>query len=110
MDDFRKFMQSGGAKNDKEKSSAEKGSSQTNPFNKDGSRKGQLEYIQDLAKYYNEHGEEKLLEDIFKNVSQQKEQGNITNDEILRMSKGISAMLDPTQKARLEELVKKLTN
>lgn len=109
MSDFRKFMQNGGAKDKGEQAPNSGANDKTSPIKKDGTRKSQMEYLQDLAQYYNEHGEEKLIADIFRSVSEQKSLGKISNEEILRLSKTLGAMLDPSQKERLDDIVNKLT-
>ena len=42
----------------------------------------QINYIKNLAKYYEGKGEEQLIKDIYNNVKAQKESGKLTNAQI----------------------------
>ena len=65
----------------------------------------QINYIKNLAKYYEGKGEEQLIKDIYNNVKAQKESGKLTNAQIEQFAKTVSPMLSPAQREKLNELV-----
>ena len=69
----------------------------------------QMQFIMQMLNYYDKNGEDKLVQDIFKNVSEQKRQGKLTNEQIFQFVKNVSPMLNASQKQRLDQLVQELT-
>ncbi len=69
----------------------------------------QMRFIMQMLNYYDKNGEDKLVQDIFKNVSEQKKQGKLTNEQIFQFVKNVSPMLNQNQKNKLDQLVQKLT-
>ncbi len=69
----------------------------------------QMKFIMQMLNYYDKNGEDKLVQDIFKNVSEQKKQGKLTNEQIFQFVKNVSPMLNQNQKNKLDQLVQKLT-
>ena len=69
----------------------------------------QMQFIMQMLNYYDKNGEDKLIQDIFKNVSAQKQQGKLTNDQIFQFVKNVSPMLNENQKKKLDSLVQELT-
>lgn len=69
----------------------------------------QMKFIMQMLNYYDKNGENKLVQDIFKNVSEQKKQGKLTNEQIFQFVKNVSPMLNQNQKNKLDQLVQKLT-
>ena len=69
----------------------------------------QMQFIMQMLNYYDKNGEDKLVQDIFKNVSDQKRQGKLTNEQIFQFVKNVSPMLNANQKKRLDQLVQELT-
>ena len=69
----------------------------------------QMQFIMQMLNYYDKNGEDKLVQDIFKNVSEQKRQGKLTNEQIFQFVKNVSPMLNASQKQRLDQLVQDLT-
>ena len=69
----------------------------------------QMQFIMQMLNYYDKNGEDKLVQDIFKNVSEQKRQGKLTNEQIFQFVKNVSSMLNASQKQRLDQLVQELT-
>ena len=61
-----------------------------------------------MINYYNKNGQDKLVQDIFTNVANQKKQGKLTNEQIEQFAKNVTPMLNQTQKQKLTELVKQL--
>lgn len=68
----------------------------------------QINYIKNLAKYYDGKGEDQLIKDIYNNVKAQKESGKLTNAQIEQFAKTVSPMLSPSQREKLSELVIRL--
>lgn len=82
-----------------------------NYYNKNkesASNEEQIEFLKKVAASYDGKGEDKLLADIIKNVISQKQQGKLNNDEIVRLYKTISPMLNADQRTRLEGLIEQL--
>ena len=69
----------------------------------------QMRFIMQMLNYYDKNGEDNLVQDIFKNVSEQKKQGKLTNEQIFQFVKNVSPMLNQNQKNKLDQLVQKLT-
>lgn len=65
----------------------------------------QINYIKNLAKYYEGKGEDQLIKDIYNNVKAQKESGKLTNAQIEQFAKTVSPMLSPAQREKLNDLV-----
>ena len=105
MDDFRNFYQSKKNRQADPEPKTEKRAQEE--FPKD--TKGQMDYMKNLAGYYSEAGESKLIQDIYENVRQQKEQGKLNNEDIKNLAKRFSPLLNAQQKQKLNELVAKLT-
>lgn len=68
----------------------------------------QMQFITQMLNYYDKHGEDKLIKDIFSNVAQQKKQGKLTNEQIRQFVKNVSPMLNQKQKDKLNGLVEDL--
>ena len=68
----------------------------------------QMQFITQMLNYYDKHGEDKLIKDIFSNVAAQKKQGKLTNEQIKQFVKNVSPMLNQKQKAKLDGLVQEL--
>lgn len=75
---------------------------------KEEDTQAQLEYLRNIASSYDGKSEDKLIADIIKAVISQKEQGKLTNDEIKKLYKTISPMLNQEQRTRLEGLMEQL--
>ena len=69
----------------------------------------QMQFIMQMLNYYDKNGEDKLVQDIFKNVAYQKKQGKLTNEQIFQFVKNVSPMLNQNQRKRLDDLVEQLT-
>ncbi len=65
--------------------------------------------FKNLAEYYNDKGEDKLIADIYNSVKQQKQAGKLNNAQITQFAKNISPMLNARQKEKLDALVAQLT-
>ncbi|MEG1710646.1 MAG: hypothetical protein RR054_02400 [Clostridia bacterium] len=70
----------------------------------------QIAYLQKMAAYYNNNGEDALMDDILKSVKQEKEAGRLTNEMIINMTMGISRFLSYEQREKLQALVKSITD
>ncbi len=68
----------------------------------------QMQFIAQMLNYYDKHGEDKLIQDIFNNVATQKKQGKLTNEQIKQFVKNVSPMLNQKQKSKLDGLVEEL--
>lgn len=91
---------SAGAKNNKSAGGKEKTENNAVPPTAQ-----QINYIKNLAKYYEGKGEDQLIKDIYNNVKAQKESGKLTNAQIEQFAKTVSPMLSPAQREKLNELV-----
>lgn len=68
----------------------------------------QINYIKNLAKYYDGKGEDQLIKDIYNNVKAQKQSGKLNDAQIEQFAKTISPMLTSAQREKLEALVIRL--
>lgn len=68
----------------------------------------QMAYMQKLAAYYGQKGEDALTEDILKSVREEKEAGRLNDDMIMSMANNLARFLSPQQKQKLDALVKQL--
>ena len=68
----------------------------------------QMQFIMQMLNYYDKNGQDKLVQDIYKNVANQKKQGKLSNEQIEQFVKNVSPMLNQNQKKKLNELVKQL--
>ena len=75
---------------------------------KPGLNAQQMQIVMQMINYYNKNGQDKLVQDIFTNVANQKKQGKLTNEQIEQFAKNVTPMLNQTQKQKLAELVKQL--
>ena len=75
---------------------------------KPGLNAQQMQFVMQMINYYNKNGQDKLVQDIFTNVANQKKQGKLTNEQIEQFAKNVTPMLNQTQKQKLAELVKQL--
>ena len=75
---------------------------------KPGLNAQQMQFVMQMINYYNKNGQDKLVQDIFTNVANQKKQGKLTNEQIEQFAKNVTPMLNQTQKQKLTELVKQL--
>lgn len=69
-----------------------------------------LKEFNEAAKYYGDKGEDQLIKDIFNKVVRQKEEGSLTNEQLLQFSKSVAPFLSKEQKERLDGLISKLLN
>lgn len=67
-----------------------------------------LKEFNDAAKYYGDKGEDQLVKDIFKKVIRQKQEGSLSNEQLLQFSKSVAPFLSKEQKDRLDDLISKL--
>jgi hypothetical protein len=67
-----------------------------------------LKEFNEAAKYYGDKGEDQLVKDIFKKVLSQKEDGSLTDKQLLQFSKSVAPFLSKEQKEKLDALVSKL--
>lgn len=67
-----------------------------------------LKEFNEAAKYYGDKGEDQLVKDIFKKVIRQKQEGSLSNEQLLQFSKSVSPFLSKEQKERLDDLILKL--
>ena len=65
----------------------------------------QMAYMQKLAAYYNEKGEDALTEDIMKSIREEKAAGRLNNEMIVNMATLVARFASPEQKKKLEVLV-----
>ncbi len=75
---------------------------------KQGLNPQQMQFIMQMLNYYDKNGQDKLVQDIYKNVANQKKQGKLSNEQIEQFVKNVSPMLNQNQKKKLDELVKQL--
>lgn len=75
---------------------------------KQGLNPQQMQFIMQMLNYYDKNGQDKLLQDIYTNVSNQKKQGKLSNEQIKQFVKNVSPMLNLNQKKKLDELVEQL--
>lgn len=75
---------------------------------KPGLNAQQMQFVMQMINYYNKNGQDKLVQDIFTNVANQKKQGKLTNEQIEQFAKNVTPMLNQTQRQKLAELVKQL--
>lgn len=75
---------------------------------KQGLNPQQMQFIMQMLNYYDKNGQDKLLQDIYTNVSNQKKQGKLSNEQIKQFVKNVSPMLNHNQKKKLDELVEQL--
>ena len=75
---------------------------------KQGLNPQQMQFIMQMLNYYDKNGQDKLLQDIYANVSNQKKQGKLSNEQIKQFVKNVSPMLNQNQKKKLDELVEQL--
>ena len=75
---------------------------------KQGLNPQQMQFIMQMLNYYDKNGQNKLLQDIYTNVSNQKKQGKLSNEQIKQFVKNVSPMLNQNQKKKLDELVEQL--
>lgn len=75
---------------------------------KQGLNPQQMQFIMQMLNYYDKNGQDKLLQDIYTNVSNQKKQGKLSNEQIKQFVKNVSPMLNQNQKKKLDELVEQL--
>ena len=65
----------------------------------------QLQYLKDLAAYYNGQGEERLEQDLLRSIRAQKQAGQLTNEQLEQLLNRFSPLLNPEQCARLQKLM-----
>ena len=70
----------------------------------------QIAYLQKLASYYNEKGEDALMEDIMKSVTEEKAAGKLTDEMIINMANMMARFLSQDQKMKLFALVNDITS
>ena len=75
---------------------------------KQGLNSQQMQFILQMINYYDKNGQDKLVQDIFSNVANQKKQGKLSNAQIEQFVKNVSPLLNQNQKQKLNELVKQL--
>ena len=75
---------------------------------KQGLNPQQMQFIMQMLNYYDKNGQDKLVQDIYSNVANQKKQGKLTNEQIEQFVKNVSPMLNQNQKQKLNELVQQL--
>ena len=75
---------------------------------KQGLNPQQMQFIMQMLNYYDKNGQDKLLQDIYTNVLNQKKQGKLSNEQIKQFVKNVSSMLNHNQKKKLDELVEQL--
>ena len=75
---------------------------------KQGLNPQQMQFILQMINYYDKNGQDKLVQDIFSNVANQKKQGKLTNAQIEQFVKNVSPLLNQNQKQKLNELAKQL--
>ena len=75
---------------------------------KQGLNPQQMQFIMQMLNYYDKNGQDKLLQDIYTNVLNQKKQGKLSNEQIKQFVKNVSPMLNHNQKKKLDELVEQL--
>lgn len=75
---------------------------------KQGLNPQQMQFIMQMLNYYDKNGQDKLLQDIYTNVLNQKKQGKLSNEQIKQFVKNVSPMLNQNQKKKLDELVEQL--
>ena len=68
----------------------------------------QMQFVMQMINYYDKNGQDKLVQDIFSNVANQKKQGKLTNEQISQFVKNVSPLLNAQQKQKLDDLVKDL--
>ncbi|MBQ9714920.1 MAG: hypothetical protein IJV77_00765 [Clostridia bacterium] len=68
----------------------------------------QMQFVMQMINYYDKNGQDKLVQDIFSNVANQKKQGKLTNEQINQFVKNVSPLLNAQQKQKLDDLVKDL--
>lgn len=68
----------------------------------------QMQFVMQMINYYDKNGQDKLVQDIFSNVANQKKQGKLTNEQIGQFVKNVSPLLNAQQKQKLDDLVKDL--
>ena len=68
----------------------------------------QMAYMQKLAAYYNEKGEDALTEDIMKSIREEKAAGRLTNEMIVNMATLVARFASPEQRKKLEVLVQQI--
>jgi len=68
----------------------------------------QMAYMQKLAAYYNEKGEDALTEDIMKSIREEKAAGRLTNEMIVNMATLVARFASPEQRKKLEVLVRQI--
>ena len=68
----------------------------------------QMQFVMQMINYYDKNGQDKLVQDIFSNVANQKKQGKLTNEQISQFVKNVSPLLNAQQKQKLDDLVKEL--
>ena len=75
---------------------------------KQGLNPQQMQFILQMINYYDKNGQDKLVQDIFSNVANQKKQGKLTNAQIEQFVQNVSPLLNQNQKQKLNELAKQL--
>ena len=75
---------------------------------KQGLNPQQMQFIMQMLNYYDKNGQDKLVQDIYSNVANQKKQGKLSNEQIEQFVKNVSPMLNQNQKQKLNELVQQL--
>jgi len=75
---------------------------------KQGLNPQQMQFIMQMINYYDKNGQDKLVQDIYSNVANQKKQGKLSNEQIEQFVKNVSPMLNQNQKQKLNELVQQL--
>ncbi|MBR2302842.1 MAG: hypothetical protein IKA42_03475 [Clostridia bacterium] len=75
---------------------------------KQGLNPQQMQFILQMINYYDKNGQDKLVQDIFSNVANQKKQGKLTNAQIEQFVKNVSPLLNQNQKQKLNKLAKQL--
>ncbi len=75
---------------------------------KQGLSPQQMQFIMQMLNYYDKNGQDKLVQDIYTNVANQKKQGKLSNEQIEQFVKNVSPMLNQNQKQKLNELVQQL--
>ena len=68
----------------------------------------QMQFVMQMINYYDKNGQDKLVQDIYSNVANQKKQGKLSNEQIEQFVKNVSPMLNQNQKQKLNELVQQL--